>query len=309
MVKRAAGKLHRVLLHHKEIREAVDTYASLHTVDDRKALRKDIARTEKAEGFKPFEYIAFGFYGKPTEQRRTYVSLKELVDVFNKGESNTLPRSKYQRYLLYREFFRRDVICISFDKSEEEQATFDSFISRHERFIAKPVNGTRGKGVIVLKATEVPDVDALYKKMKTPVLLEEMIQQGEELAQFHPASVNTIRLATSMNREGEFRVLFALFRVGRGASVTDNVGSGGLICMIDKETGVIVSDCFYEHTYSMPVHPDTGLVFKGTQIPQWEALLKIAEAAHRKTPDQLLLGWDFAWTTKCWDLVEVNPLP
>ena len=53
--------------------------------------------------------------------------------------------------------------------------------------------------------------------------------------------------------------------------------------------------------------PDSQLPFKGYQIPEWEALLKLAEEIHRtKMPNYPYIGWDFALTPKGWVLIEGN---
>ena len=57
------------------------------------------------------------------------------------------------------------------------------------------------------------------------------------------------------------------------------------------------------------VHPDTGVQFAGSVIPEWRQLLQLTEQAHRSFPVQELIGWDYAWTDKGWDLVEANPNP
>lgn len=89
---------------------------------------------------------------------------------------------------------------------------------------------------------------------------------------------------------------------------------GGIAALIDSKSGRICTDAKYSGNYydgkNLKRHPDTGIQFVGHQIPHWNECLAIAETAHRTKPDQMLLGWDFAWTKeRGWDVVEANPVP
>ena len=44
-------------------------------------------------------------------------------------------------------------------------------------------------------------------------------------------------------------------------------------------------------------------------MPDWNTLMDTAVKAHLTLPGQRLIGWDFAWTTHGWEVVEVNPSP
>ena len=125
--------------------------------------------------------------------------------------------------------------------------------------------------------------DEFLDIVKSECILESLIDQGQELAAFHANSVNTVRMVTCMNKKGEFYYLFALLRVGQGGSIVDNVGSGGLVSMIDLETGNVCSDAFCRTKY-YELHPDTKVRFKGTKIPEWDKLLEIAKQLHTSQP-------------------------
>lgn len=271
-------------------------------------LKKDMLREYRRTGLLPEEYAAFQFAEKPRSERKTYISTEELFRVFLQTENDKLPVGKFARYNFFQPFYKRKLIRITFSGSPEEDREFSDFISGLERFILKPLRGTKGHGVRILSVQDVPSLDALKKVFKSTCVLEELIEQGEELKRFHPQSINTLRLASGMNPQGEFHPVFSLFRSGRGASVVDNVGSGGIIAQVDINTGIIVSDGLWKHRF-FEEHPDTKIRYKGTQIPAWDSLLRLAEEAHRTIPEQKLIGWDFAWSTKGWVVVEVNPAP
>lgn len=273
------------------------------------SIKIDMLREYVRSGTTPAEYVDFHFFEKGSQERKAYISTQEMNSLFYYSSNrNCLPVGKYNLYQLFKPYFKRSIIRIGFDNSEEETRTFSDFISHHDCYTLKPVRGTKGHGVRILSARETGTLAKLHSVCSRECILEELIEQGPELACFHPQSVNTLRMVTGLNAADEFFPLFALFRSGRGESVVDNVGSGGIIASVDIHSGIIDSDGLCHHSF-YERHPDTQVRFKGTKIPAWEDLLKTAEKAHRTIPEQRLIGWDFAWSEKGWDVVEANPAP
>jgi len=135
--------------------------------------------------------------------------------------------------------------------------------------------------------------------------LEELIRQAPELAAFHPASVNTVRIPT-LFLGGRALVYHPFLRTGIGPSIVDNGGSGGILAGIDPATGTVETAGRDESGIYYEKHPDTGLVFRGFQVPQWPELLALADQLCRIVPTNRYTGWDFALTAQGWILVEAN---
>ena len=256
----------------------------------------------------PVEYAKYEFYNKVSEERKTYIPDYEEINIFKRTKgNNTLPNSKYERYLMFKEFFCRKVLCIS-NQKEITDDVYQQFISGKETIVVKPLIGTKGHGVSIADTNKIKTVKEFVKIYPYDCLIEETIQQGFELKQFHPKSVNTVRFVTGMNKDGEFHYIFALIRTGRGGSVIDNVGGGGLVALIDLESGIICSPAC-GGTERFVHHPDTKVVFQGFEIPKWDELRSLVKTMHIAHPRQRVFGFDMAWTDKGWDLVEVNPAP
>ena len=266
---------------------------------------KDIKRKYIRYCITPAEYIDFRLFKKSKAEVLEYVSLEELLDTFSRSNRNLFPKDKYERYRLFSDFFHRDVIRI---EGPEDKVKYMHFLEKNTCMVVKPIAGTKGHGVQILNSDDVGTIEALSEKTDLPVMIEQILSQGKELAAFHPSSINTLRVVTAINREGEVCVLFALLRVGQGESVVDNVGSGGLVCLIDHKAGIVTSDALYAHKYYKN-HPDTGLKFADTRIPEWDRLIFTVKQAHESFAKQKLIGWDYAWTDHGWDLVEANPAP
>lgn len=292
-----------------DVDKAVKEYLSHFNCDSVDKLRNDMIKANIVYGYTFDQYIGFDYYHRTKSERKDYMGQKERQELFSKYPSNTLPRDKFERYSIFKDFFRRDVIRIDFNNNTEESELYNEFISKHDEFIVKPMNGTKGKGIEKLFSADFPNLEALKKECGGAVMLEDLIIQGEELAEFHPSSINSCRFVSVINKSGEVSPLFATIRTGRGGSVVDNVGAGGITALVDITTGTVCTDgvCGFEY---FEKHPDTGKLFKGFRLPNWDELCKLASDAHRVRPQQKMFGWDFAWTDKgYWDIIEVNPSP
>lgn len=289
----------------KKVKNTANEYCKYVPEVERKQLMHEMYSFFRKYGAIPDAYEDFRLYGKSKGEIQDYMFPEERVRIFAVGKKNRFPKDKYSRYQLFRDFFHREVIKVDSPADEERYA---KFIADKERFMAKPIEGDRGYGVMVVEKEQAPEFSQFMKIFKLPALLEEFIRQGKELAAFHPSSINTVRLLTAINKKNEPVVVYSLFRCGQGKSVVDNVGSGGMIMLIDPNTGRICTDALYQHKY-YDKHPDTGLVFQGTQFPEWKSLIDTALRAHRTHKDQVLIGWDFSWTESGWEMVEANPSP
>lgn len=270
-------------------------------------LRYDMMYAYARNQITPFEYRCFAFAEKKQEDRENYISAAELLKHFKGKGINFLPNDKYQRYLMFKDYFKRDIVFVSFENAKTDEQNFYAFKQKHHQAIIKPKMGTKGKGVQLVKLDEINTLADLSNLSNGACLIEELIVQKDDLAKFHPHSVNTLRFVSGMSSNGKFSYLYSLFRTGCGGSVVDNVGSGGIIALVDKE-GYVCTDGMRGGFY-FETHPDTRIKFKGFKMPNWDELLSIVENAHKSLPQQKLLGWDFAWSENGWDLVEVNPAP
>ena len=56
-------------------------------------------------------------------------------------------------------------------------------------------------------------------------------------------------------------------------------------------------------------HPDTGEQILGSQIPAWDDLLELVKLLAKKFKKQRIVGWDMAYSTDGWVIVEANSHP
>lgn len=124
------------------------------------------------------------------------------------------------------------------------------------------------------------------------------------MAEFHPQSVNTVRIPTFKTKDG-IKIMYPFMRTGCGDSFVDNAGSGGVLAVIDPTTGKTIAACD-ENGNDYEVHPDSGKQIVGFTIPQWEEAVSMAKELAMVLPDVKYTGWDLALTNKGWVMVEGN---
>lgn len=255
----------------------------------------------------PEEYYLYEFPSLSEREKSEYVGDIErtihCARLYNSSKSGRIFMNKQKTYELFKPFFRRDLIEV---RSNQDYESFLDFVNRHPTFLVKPSESSRGAGIY--QETVAPgSCDKVFQELlaKTPCVLEELIVQADGMARFHPESVNTIRYATYLT-DGGYETIACFVKIGRGPSIVDNGGAGGLLAAVDENTGQVVTAGRSEHDEVYDVHPDTGIRIIGACIPQWHELKDMVAKLVQVLPDQLYVGWDLALSKDGWVLVEGN---
>ncbi len=238
-------------------------------------------------------------------QKVLYNEQNKLWKRINNSDSRTILKDKYKAYLRFKDFYQRDIVFVNSKGGEEE---FLSFCHSHPRFIVKPLLSFSGNGIQLINTNEDTfNVDDYLNSNPDGFVAEELIKQNEALSQLHPESVNTLRINT-VNYGSSIEVIWPCLRMGRGKSVVDNAGAGGVFGAIDIATGLIssVSD---EHNHTFTKHPDTGIQLIGFKVPKWEEACEMAKHLAELIPDCHFVGWDLALTDNGWVMIEGNHNP
>lgn len=121
-------------------------------------------------------------------------------------------------------------------------------------------------------------------------LVEDRVVQHEEIARFHPNSLNTLRMLTFSWR-GRIHHLMSFMRFGRHGMVNDNAGTGGLCVGVDGD-GCLLDLAIDKSRAHYDAHPDTGARFGGFRVPAWDDALALVQFRHRLLPHFGLVSWD-----------------
>lgn len=294
----------------KTVNEAIRRYLPNATELERRKIKKDIKGCYLKYKVSPTEYFLFDFRNKKPEQRKEYLADKfiymTMAKVVGRKWHDEQLEDKFNFYQLAKDYFKRDVMLVS---SEMDRVNFEEFSLEVKDIIIKPNSSACGNGIHVAHVHTKEEANNVFNetiKSGGEWIVEEFIHQSEEMASWNSSSVNTIRISSFLNGRGFF-VLCPFIRTGRKGAVVDNGGQGGLYAAIDPNTGVILTNGKDELCNVYCEHPDSHIVYKGWQIPQWNDLLKLTEEVHRqKFPKHRYIGWDFAHTDKGWVLVEGN---
>ncbi len=296
----------------KQIDSAINKYGS-ESLLSKKDLKTDIKRSYYRYLTTPDEYFLFGFEGEKENYRRSFLSdnlrVRYLLKTVSEKKYDEELSDKHNFYKIASKYFNREVIKIG-PSETITFAEFSLFVTQHQNLFVKPVSSTFGRGAHILrikKGTETVELNKLYQKYRESFwIMEELIIQSPLMSQWNNSSVNTVRLPCILNN-GKFNILNPFFRTGRKGKVVDNAGGGGVFACVDEKTGIVITDGFDELNVYHSIHPDSGIVFKGWQIPDWEELIKLAELIFRTCfPDHKYIGFDFALTNDGWVLIEGN---
>ena len=286
----------------------------------------DMAKCARLYGAGYMDYDLYEMYNLNDEQRDTYITRgrnndlilkycdKDYLHYFiNKDEFNEV----FEKYL-HREW-------ISMKKPREEVI---AFMGRHDIFMAKPVDGGCGHGIIKVFTNEYKSLDEIYDMLMGNGVnyeLEEFIIQHDELNRIYPGSINTVRIVTIVTTEDDYSLLTlpkeqrrkvplkphliaAYFRIGNGKYV-DNFNSGGMAAPVDLETGVVLQPAIDKKKNLYEVQPQTGTPIKGFKFPYWEQAKALCEEACQVIPEMGYVGWDVAFTPDGPVFVEANEFP
>lgn len=233
------------------------------------------------------------------------------ADSMNKKENKAIFDDKWLAYQRFKEFYGREIVLFTVDGKDDEnkrKESFESFTKKHPEFIVKPIKSTLGKGVKKIKVKDYASINDLYDNLISEYIkgfvLEELIIQDDEFARLHKESVNSLRV-TTVRFDDRIEFVHPFLRIGKGNSVVDNAGAGGVMGLIDVETGIVYASAD-EYGNRFVVHPDTKEQVVGFKVPKWEEAKEFVRKLTQVIPDNRYSGWDIALTKNGWVMIEGN---
>ena len=258
------------------------------------------------------DYDVIGFYKLTSAQRKTMltrgINNKFVKQLNNKAYWHTLD-NKNEFNEIFSKYLKRDWIYpVSEDKSKSIE-----WIKAHPVFFAKPNDGTCGKNIEKISASDKEwnnDYEKIYNHLveNKIELLEEPIKQASEMNKLNDSSVNTVRMVSVMNEANEVTVLTTFARIGNGKCV-DNFNSGGMTAKVNVETGVIEEAAVNKAGELFEKHPITGTEIKGFKIPYWNEAIDMVKEAAKLSPNIRYVGWDVGMSESGPVFVEGNHFP
>lgn len=271
-------------------------------------LLRDMQRCAVKYGAGYMDYDLFEMYDLTDEQRDTYLTRgrnNALVRQYNDPAYIHFFDNKADFNTCFASYLHRSWIRL--DAPREEVL---AYIAGRPQIIAKPIDGTCGKGVEKISTTaESPE--AIYDRLiasGTPLILEDVITQHPAVSSVYPEAINTVR-AVTINKDGKVHLICTYFRIGNHGKNVDNFNSGGMVAPVDEVTGIVADRAIDKEKNLYVRHPYTGTDIQGFRFPDWEKMRQMVTTAALKVPQIGYLGWDVAFTPDGPCLVEGNNFP
>jgi hypothetical protein len=148
-------------------------------------------------------------------------------------------------------------------------------------------------------------------------IVQERLKPHRRLEPIMPGrALGCVRVVTHFNGS-EVEIMFVFLKIPVGDNTTDafqHGATGNLLAYLGHDNGKVGkawgkrpgrdSHCLTEFT----VHPTTGVVIQGFQIPQWEEILSLAREGAKAFPELRVIGWDVALCENGIFLIEGNNL-
>ncbi len=270
----------------------------------------DMLYSELTVGSDPHNYYMFYFENQNKRQRREWItnhfnahtaaqhSGKEIWKLFE-------DKAKFN--IRFKDYVKRRWLDTRISSIEEIR----QFINNLGKVIIKPLNMSAGEGIYILHAEDNEKTAALFSDIKRGrhCLLEEVKENIPELKALNPTSLNTIRIVTCINSQGEIHFLCSVLRMGSTDSCIDNSIGGGVTSYINTETGHLCSPAVDRKRQTFTRHPHTGIDLIGYPIPQWQDVLEFARKIALVEPRAHYVGWDIALCPDGIELIEGNIPP
>ena len=250
------------------------------------------------------DYCTYRFYDFKHVKRRECMTIlkshkvlngindKKAIQVFSKREFN-------YHFAEFRSIKWIDCVKSSFDE-------FRNWVKDKEYIIMKDPKDTCGRGVHKLKIDDL-NLDDYRKYFPSNYLCDEYLIQDGYLNDLNPASLNTIRVYTLVDVDGNVFIPCAILRIGVGSSHLDNAHAGGLFAQIDVDSGIVISPGLNYYNERYPFHPISRKQIIGMCVPRWENVKKTVIKATEILPNGIhYVGWDVALSSSAITLIEGN---
>ena len=264
----------------------------------------DIVYCSIKYGAGPYDYQEFEFYNLNSKERKTYltrVKNNTIVRMFNDKEIAKKFDDKVKFNKIFNKYLKRDWLYL--DNNYEE---FVKFCESKKDFIAKPVGGSGGEGIELIKVDK-KNYKKTYEYLvsNNKLLIEEKIIQNKKIGMLNKTSVNTFRIVSFFDGK-ETHILNVVFKIGNGG-VTDNFTSGSMYTFV-RDGKIIVpaidrdDNIFYEH-------PISKINIVGYEIPNYDKAIDLVKECAKKVPEVKYVGWDVAITDSDAVVIEGNCFP
>jgi len=285
-------------------------YVSLQSGIMKPSIIRDIVSSVFKYNISILEYFQFGFFNLSAEERASWAGTGYLYEyqlMMNPLDHRKILDDKTLFYKYYRDFFVHTVASIT-DIQQDLQKAGKVLHNPSEKLVFKKSDGKCGEQVVIKDSKEFDQMGMVeFMKENNLGLVEEFIVQHPDMNRLSPSAVNTVRVITQLDDDGEVVILGCRLRISVNSTV-DNMAAGNLAASIDEDTGIVIGPGVYSDITKsdQKIHPVTKVPIEGFQVPFWGLILKMVKSAALRHPQNKSIGWDVVITEKGPGLIEGN---
>lgn len=256
----------------------------------------------------PTEYFQFRFFEIDKNEKVSWAGtgyMYEYQKIMNPPSERKILDNKTIFYKKYRKYFVHHVYDIN---ELENDISLATALLDSEKIVLKISNGKCGVGVLFIESKDYTVATLIdFMRNNSYELAETYIFQHPDLMALSPTAVNTVRIFTQLNKNGDVDLLGCRLRISVN-SVIDNMAAGNLAVAIDDNSGIIIGPGVYSDITKNDevIHPATGIPIVGFQVPLWSECVQLAKNAAKEHPQNKSIGWDIVVTNNGPGLIEGN---
>lgn len=257
------------------------------------------------------EYFYFRFYNnKDTHYRSSYAGtgyMYETIQLFNPRKYRYILEDKIYFLKHYAPFVKHKFVDI--DNLINNSVSYEDFITNsNKKIVLKNSHGQCGEGVEVRNRSDF-DKSTLISHLKHTKndYVEEFIEQHADLSRLSPSGLNTLRIITQINKNGDVDILGCRLRISINSQV-DNLAAGNMAAYVNEETGIVEGPGVFSDITKddLEVHPITGEKILGFKVPFFKESIEMVKNAANFDTRNTSIGWDVAITNSGPELIEAN---
>ena len=300
-----------------------------------------IARDLVVLGFKfkelPVHYFSRYLYKKGVQNIEDYVPNKlsgQIAPYFNDSRVKQVLDNKLYFSLYYSQFGINMPKVLTFNhknlfasgsrtvviKSTEEFRSYLAELFKQTSdcdtlFLKKIYSSSSGKNIHVIPATclenDAYTLNEIFQEViSSDFIFQQKVRQHPELNRLNPSSLNTMRIDTFIDREGNIEIISGFLKMSTNGLAVDNNTSGGCGVGIDMNTGKLLKNGYSKLRISgvgiLTEHPLTGVRFDGFAVPMLVEAKELVLRAAELMPGLRIVGWDVGFAEDGPVLIEGN---
>ena len=272
-------------------------------------LYSDIIKASLKYNISINEYYLFHFYKSDEAIRDSYAGtgfMYEYQLLMNPKEYRGVLEDKLKFLKVYKEFILHDYA--SLEELKDKKVAERVLGNKSGKVVLKASDGQCGRGIEVKNSSDFTP-ETLVKRLQETGndFVEEYVVQHDDINKLSPSGLNTVRIITQLDKDGNVIIIGARLRITINSSI-DNLAAGNIAAFINEETGIVEGAGVYSDITKADeaIHPVTGVPIVGFKVPYWNESIEMVKKAALKVPQNKSIGWDVAITNDGPELIEGN---